>query len=85
MQPVLPKFFLGAVEEGEAADMVDEDEAQDGQLAVDRRHLAVRAPEGRAQVLQGGGRVELVDLKLDLPRDKFALQICVAARVSWGE
>ena len=77
MEPVLPKFLLfGAVEEGEVADMVDEDEAQDGQLAVDRGHLAKRALEGRAKALQGGGGVELVDLKLDLPRDEFALQIC---------
>lgn len=42
LQLVLPEFFLARlVEEGEVADMVDEDVAEDGEFGVDGGDFAV--------------------------------------------
>jgi len=55
--------------------MVDEDVPQDGELAVDRGHLAEGTAEGGAEALEGSGRVELADLELRLSRDEFSLEV----------
>ena len=65
--------------------MVDEDESEDGELAVEGRNLAERALERRAEALESRGRAELVDLKLDLPRDELALEVCSTGASAGGQ
>lgn len=55
--------------------MVDKDVSQDGELAVDGRNLAEGTLEWGTEALQRGWSVELVDFKLDLAGDEFALEI----------
>lgn len=76
LQPILPKLLLPRlVEKWKLADMVDKDVAQDRQLRVERRHLAILGPEGGAEAPQRRRRVELCDFPFDLLRDELALQV----------
>jgi hypothetical protein len=86
LQLVLPKLLLlGLVEEREVADMVDEYEAQQGELRVLGRNLASVGAKGRAEALQGGGGGEFCDFILCLPRDELTLEICgVSVEVRGG-
>ena len=64
LQLVLPEFLLaGLVQEGEVADMVDEDVAQDREFGVD-------------EAVQGGWGVEFGDFGADLVGDEFAFEVC---------
>jgi hypothetical protein len=77
LQLVLPKLLLlGLVEEGEVAHMVDEYEAQQGELRVLWGDLAGVGAEGRTEALEGGGRREFSDFILCLARDELALEVC---------
>jgi hypothetical protein len=76
LQPILPKILLPClVEKWKLADMVDKDVAQNRQLRVERRYLAILGPEGGAEAPQRRRRVELCDFPLDLLRDELALQV----------
>ena len=80
MKFVLPKLLLlGLVEEGELANMVYEDVAQEWKLRVNGRHFSELGLEGGAESSQGGRRVKLRDLPVHLFRDEFSLEICVVA------
>lgn len=76
LQPILPKLLLPRlVEKWKLADMVDKDVAQNRQLRVERRHLAILGSEGGAKAPQRRRRVELCDFPLDLLRYELALQV----------
>lgn len=76
LQLVLPEFLLaGLVQEGEVADMVDEDVAQDREFGVDGGDLSVFGFEGGAEAVQGGWGVEFGDFGADLVGDEFAFEV----------
>ena len=56
--------------------MVDKDVAQKRKLRIERRDLAKLRPEGGAEAPQGGGRVELGYLPLDLFGDELTFEVC---------
>lgn len=77
LQLVLPEFLLaGLVQEGEVADMMDEDVAQDGEFGVNGGDFAVFGFEGGAEAVQGGWGVEFGDFGADLVGDEFAFEVC---------
>lgn len=77
LQLVLPEFFLaGLVQEGEVADMMNEDVAQDGEFGVNGGNFAVFGFEGGAEAVQGGWGVEFGDFSANLVGDEFAFEVC---------
>jgi len=63
----LPELLLaGLVEEGEVADMVDEDVAEDGQFGVFGGDFARVGAEGGTEAAESGGRVKFGDFVLRL-------------------
>lgn len=82
LQFILPELALaGRIQEREVAHVVDEDEAQDGQVGVDRGDfgLAMVGAEGRAEAAEGRGRVERRDFGVDLAGEQFAFEVCAVS------
>ena len=77
LQLVLPELLLSrSIQERKVADVMDEYEPKDGEVRVDRGHLAIVGSEGRSKPLQRRRRRQILDLMVHLLTHELAFEIC---------